>query len=271
MMPSPVSIVYLAVLAQACVISFICASRWVQTQLDLFKQYPPSAYPHFYVFSLQTEIVHIIVRIMLDIISIMLIGVGVYLDYAHQMSFYSFWVICTAIQLTPSLYSLLVLQLASKRRAKIITRQSKSVSIVHRSVFDHLSISYLFLLVLSILLTLNIIFSNDQLALIKKLGLAGLFVATNGLLFWQIYKAIYGKSADKLINQDDKTEKRRQDVQRSFIGIAASVVIFSLLGLHTADTAVQGVWLILPLSLFVQMAVYHRSKRWHADDMAVYQ
>ena len=270
-MLSPESIVYLSLIAQIIVISIVSSSKWVQNQLHIFRVFPPAEYPKFYIFSLNTELVHVTVRSILDLLAIIFTSGIIYFDYVREFGLYTCWALCTSSQLLPSLYSFIMLQISSKLRQKKIKLHFKRFSMVHRSIFDYLSIFYVLLLLVSILLTLNIIVSNEQLITSKKAGLIIIFVITNILLWRQIYKAIYGKTVDKLITDNDKSDKRKQDVQRSFVGIAASVVIFSLLGLNGANTVKEAVWLIIPLSVFIQLSVYHRSKRWHAGNMDVYK
>lgn len=90
------------------------------------------------------------------------------------------------------------------------------------------------------------------------------------MLVKQIYNTIYGKSYDKPITDDDKTNKRSKGVQSSCVGIAASVATFSFLG-SSAQSLEQAIWLVMPLSLFNQLSVLHRSRRWYPDDMSVYK
>ncbi len=82
---------------------------------------------------------------------------------------------------------------------------------------------------------------------------------------------MYGKQHDKLLSDDDLTDKRGLDIQRSFVGMASSVVIFSLLGMSGAETVKESLWLIFPMSLFIQLSVFQRTSRWHAEDMDVYK
>ena len=245
--------------------------RWTQHQLAIFKKYPPRQYPKFYILPLRIELIHIGIRIILDMLALLVICIMLYWNFSAKLTIYGTWVFATSMQLIPSLYSFSVLLYANKLRQKVIKQPVKQLSMTHRSLFDYLSLSYLVLLTISILLTINIILSNDLLDSTKKLALICVFALTNLLLFRQIYRAIYGKPADRLIAEKDKMDKRQQDVQRSFIGIAASVVIFSLIGLSGVHISAQSIWLIAALSIFVQLAVFNRSKRWHAEDMNVYQ
>ncbi|WNC68685.1 hypothetical protein RI845_00720 [Thalassotalea nanhaiensis] len=270
---TPETIILLAILVQALVISVVSPFRWGQQQMRLFQKYPPSQYPKFYVYSIKTECTLLSVRVLLDLIALFVIG---YLLFSanilsKQTNVFTTWVFCTAIQLVPSLYSLITLELSAIKRKKKVTVNTKKFSLVARSIFDHISLIHLTLLCLSALVTLNIIFSNTQLGTTKQFGLSALFVVTNLLLAHRIYVAIYGKNHDKLIKDEDRTNKRNQDVQRSLLGIAAAILIFSLLGMMGAKTSNQSIWLIVPFSVFIQLAILNRSQRWHAEDMDVYK
>lgn len=270
---TPETIILLAILLQALVISVVSPYRWGQQQMRLFKKYPPSQYPKFYVYSIKTESTLLSIRILLDLIVLFVIG---YLLFSinilsKQTNVFATWVFCTAIQLVPSLYSLVMLELSAIKRKKTVTVRTKKFSLVARSIFDHIPLIHLTLLCLSAVLTLNIIFLNTQLGTAKQFGLSALFIVTNLLLAYRIYIAIYGKNHDKLIKDEDRTNKRNQDIQRSFLGIASAICIFSLLGMMGEKNSNQGVWLIIPFSIFIQLAIFNRSQRWHAEDMGVYK
>ena len=272
-MVTPEVVIYLAVLSQTIMLTFVTTGKWVKNHLNIFRQYPPSDYPLFYIFSLRTEVIHLFVRMVLDLFVLFFIGYLLFFDAPtiETIGVFRYWVICTSIQLIPSVFSLIILRLASKLRHKRIKQKVMSFTMTHRSIFDHLSISYIFLLLLSLLLTLNIIISNEQLVLSKKIGLCVVFLITNVLLIKRIITAIYGKTNDKLISGEDQASKRNQDVQRSFVGIAASIAIFSLLGITSGSATSDSIWLIIPLSIFIQITVFHSSVRWHAEDMGVYR
>ncbi|MBE1300869.1 MAG: hypothetical protein GJ680_13305 [Alteromonadaceae bacterium] len=270
---SPETVLLLAILIQALVISLASSFRWGKQQLKLFKRYPPSEYPKFYVHSIKTEFVLLVVRVLLDLIALLIIGYLAFVKdiVSYQSNVFITWVVCTAIQLVPSLYSMITLQLSAIKRRKTVTVRTKQFSLVSRSIFDHISLVHLTLLCLSALFTLNIIFSNTQLETTKQIGLLTLFIATTLLLVHRIYVVIYGKNHDKLIKDDDRVNKRMQDVQRSLLGIAASIGIFALLGMIGAKPNDQSIWLVVLFSIFIQIAILNRSRRWHAEDMDVYR
>ena len=264
-------VIYSLIGMQIVTLSVVSGFRWVYRQSKLFLTYPASDYPNYYAFSFNIEKILISLRVVLDLCAVALVTSVIIWDYHAPSDLFYVWIMCTSVQLLPSLYSLAVLRLSSKRRARKIKTTKQKVSLIHRSIFDYLSISYIALLLVSVLLTLNIILSNEQLLLSRKASLVAIFIATNLLLIRKIYSALYGKSADKLIANTDRSKKRQLDVQQSFIGIAASVVIFSLLGLSGADSSSNAIWLAIPLSLFIQLSVFVRSRRWQPENMEVYR
>ncbi|WP_286232903.1 hypothetical protein [Thalassotalea sediminis] len=66
-------------------------------------------------------------------------------------------------------------------------------------------------------------------------------------------------------------EAEKEYYSISVFGIASSIGIFSLLGMLGEKSSNQGIWLIVPFSLFIQLAILNRSQRWHAEDMGVYK
>lgn len=270
LLANPESVISVSLMAQVFVISIFSSFRWTRSQIQTLTHYPPSQYPHYYIFSLNIEWFNCIVLVLLDVSACLLVSSYIYGGYFGDVDIFLAWALCTLLQVFPSFYSVFVLQISSRLRHKKIRYKKRNVSMVGRSIFDYISISYLFLLLVSVLLTINVIVSNEQLTTFKRFSLIALFLTTNFLLVKQVYNTLYGKSYDKLITDDDKAGKRSQDVQRGCVGIAASVAIFSLLG-SSAQSIEHAVWLIIPLSLFVQLSVLHRSKRWYPDDMSVYR
>ena len=270
-MLSMLGVTELVLLSQLVVISLLSSYRWSSSQFEIYRKFPAKKYPKFYVYSLSTELLHLAIRTLLDLCAIGAAGYVIYSRLANELDAYLCWVMITSIQLLPSLYSFITLRVASKIRHKIIKLKHRQFSMIHRSVLDYLSILYIALLAISIMLTINTIRSNELLTLVKKLGLVAVFLIANALLIRQIYLAIHGKIADKLVDENDRMAKRKEDVQRGLLGIAASVVIFSFLGLSGSQAVYQASWLIVPLSLFIQISVFHRSKRWYPINMAVYQ
>lgn len=266
------AVIYL-IAVQAIVISVIASVKWYISLLYIFKQYPPSKYPLFYVFSINKEFSFLLGRVALDIAAFVSCIYFVFINqsYLDNTTVHSAWLIATVVQLLPSFYSLAVLRYSARLRQKRVKKKVKSFGMVSRSIFDHISISYLSLLVIAALLTLNIIFTNETFTLFKKVALSSLFLVTNAMLAYTIHSSISGKRHDKLLSDDDLAEKRKLDIQRSFIGMASSVVIFSLLGMNGAETIKESLWLIFPMSLFIQLATLQRTSRWHADDMDVYK
>ena len=260
------------ILCQAASISVYASVKWCQHQLFVFQKFPEKQYPLFYVFNQKIEKVHLLVRVLLDVIALALV-IAVCFFYLPQLKYmtpFIIWALVSFIQILPSLYSLVILRLAARKRRQQKRKGIVSVSTEARSIVDHLSLSNFLLLVLSFLLTINIILSNESLVLSKKIGLAVLLIGVCVLLCFTIFKAIYGRKNDKLLDENDRIDKRNKDVKQGIIGIASAIFIFALLGMQgTINTSSD--WLLIPLSLFIQIAIVNRTKRWHADDMDVYR
>ncbi len=120
------------------------------------------------------------------------------------------------------------------------------------------------------MISLIIIISNESLDISKKLGLVGLLSSSCALLVYGVFKTIYGAKTDKLIADKDRATKRKEDVQRNILGMVSAIFIFSLLGMQGSDTSSQNL-LLIPLSLYLQITIFNRNKRWNAQDMDVYK
>ena len=72
-MLTPESVVLLAILLQAAVISIASSFRWGIQQLRLFQEYPPIDYPKFYVYSIKTEYILLSIRVLLDCIALFIV------------------------------------------------------------------------------------------------------------------------------------------------------------------------------------------------------
>lgn len=261
----------LLILCQTLTISVLCSYRWCSQQLNLLRKYPVRDYPFFYVFDLKIERLHVFIRAFLDCVAFVAVSLFVFNVYeAPPMTTSLVWAIISAVQILPSMYSLLVLYSSSKRRRAIKKVGPTNVSIVPRSVFDYLPLTHFLLIGLSFVVSLIIIISNTSLDISKRLGLVGLLCCCCALLVYGVFKTIYGSKSDRLIADNDRATKRKEDVQRNILGIVSAIFIFSMLGMQGSDTSPQNL-LLIPLSMYLQITIFNRNKRWNAQDMHVYK
>ena len=257
---------------QIATVSVFAPYKWCQAQFKLFKAYPASEYPLFYVFSVQQEKLHLFVRVFLDVMVAMIVTWAAFhgLLQLNSLNVFAVWASISGLQVIPSLFSLFLLRLASRKRQHLKPQGLVSFSTEPRSIIDYLPLIHLTLVVISMLLTVNLIASNASLETSKKLALVLLFLSTCALLSFNIFNTLYGKKHDTLMATTDVTEKRKQDVQRNFFGIGIAVLVFTLIGVQGAKVQ-DAQWLLLPLSLLFQISILYRSTRWHASDMEVYK
>lgn len=259
------------ILCQTVTISVLCSYRWCFQQLNLWRKFPAQDYPFFYVFDLKTEKLHVFIRAFLDFAALVFVCLFVFDVYeTPPISTSLVWAILSAVQILPSMYSLAILFLSSKRRRAIKTVGPTNVSIVPRSLFDYLPLTHFLLIGLSFAASLIIIISNESIDISRKLGLVGLLCSCCALLAYGVFKTIYGAKTDKLIADNDRAIKRKEDVQRNILGIMSAIFIFSLLGMQESDSSSQSL-LLIPLSLYLQITIFNRNKRWSAKDMHVYK
>ncbi len=254
-------------------ISFVAPAIWVINQYKMYHRYPPKYYPLYYVFTAQQDKLIAIIRVALDLIVAMLCVFVVVPNmlFVEQANYMTFWATLTFIQLLPSAYTVFTLT-ASGRRRKIQNKPIKiKVSFKSRSVLDYLPIHYVGLLLISVGLSSYLILSNELYSLYKKVALIVLFGFTLGALIISIQRTIFGKLFDKQLNEQDRQMKRVQDVQRSMVGIGLTSLVFAYFSVSSQPQGTSSILSIIPLSLFIQILILTRIKRWHAQDMSVYR
>lgn len=254
-------------------LSVITPLRWRHSVMTLLKQYPAEQYPLFYVSSEKAELRHLFIRLSLDGLFLICALLFIFKTDLNtsELNILPLWAMFTALQLIPSFYSFLALRGLSKQRQKQPKRKLTKVSLTPRRLSDYLPYSYLILIGLCSILIIKMLLKNDVFQQQQTIALIGLFLLTMTALALRLYKILFGRHHDKLINEEDRAEKRRLDVQHNIIGMALTLILFAFMATKGNPSNTQIIGVIFPLSLLIQLTILHRTKRWHANDMAVYQ